>query len=373
MKKATEVPGMLLPGIEDITRRGFLIWGGSLLVLAPYGCGGSGENGESEARGKVIEHLGGETRIEGNPERVIILDDAMLGYLIPLGVEPVGIAAPTEGSGPGETIYDDFVNYDELEVVAPDYSPNLEQIAAANPDIIFTLDGFETNEELSRISPTIVMNNDFDVERPGFELFVDNFRTIARTLGREGRADETIRDYEERVAEMRERFSEEIENVTVSYATYYPEELRVDGPAGFGGAILADVGFEFPERQLEYMNGPEGEGWRAPFSTERMDLTDADVIISPSSGESATYLDRLRDGSAPASASSETSKPSKTNAFMRCRRTYGFREASSARRTYLTISRRSSAPSARDKNRTSDDVLLCPVNLPPTSHTRGGH
>ncbi|MBA2692252.1 MAG: twin-arginine translocation signal domain-containing protein [Rubrobacter sp.] len=57
--KAIEVPGFTLPGIEDITRRDFLVGGAAALLLA--GCGGS--DGDSSS-GETREVRSGEGSIE---------------------------------------------------------------------------------------------------------------------------------------------------------------------------------------------------------------------------------------------------------------------------------------------------------------------
>lgn len=124
-----------------------------------------------------------------------------------------------------------------------------------------------------------MLNNDFDVERPGFRLFEDNFETIARALGREERAEPVLREYRERAAELRERYADVIEGTTVSFASFYADELRIDGPQGVAGALLADVGFEFPPAQLREIQ--KQDGWRASLSPERMRLLDADIIVNP--------------------------------------------------------------------------------------------
>jgi hypothetical protein len=78
-RKSIEVPGFTLPGIEDITRRDFLIGGAVALLLA--GCG-SGET-ESEFSGdtRTVESPMGSVEFPENPERLV----AMYGFCRVLG------------------------------------------------------------------------------------------------------------------------------------------------------------------------------------------------------------------------------------------------------------------------------------------------
>ena len=58
------------------TRKEFLIGTGSLLVLAPYGCGGeSGAGRKTTSNGtRIIEHELGEARVPARPQRIVVVD-----------------------------------------------------------------------------------------------------------------------------------------------------------------------------------------------------------------------------------------------------------------------------------------------------------
>lgn len=271
------VPTTIDP-VDDGTRRELLI-GGAALALGLAACGGE-KAPPQEVRARTIDHLGGSTRIEGRPDRVVILDDAMLGYVLPLGVTPVGIAHPVKGVGPGEPVYEKLVDYETLEIVAPDYTPNLEKVAAVRPDLIVTLSVFEINDELERIAPTVVLENDYDAKRSGLKLFVDNFQTIAAALGREQRAERVLADLDRRLAEVKARFSEAAEGRTVSYVRFNADDtIRVDGPGGFGGGILTEVGFRFPPAQVKQLKTTWDKDVWAGISAERARLLEADVLV----------------------------------------------------------------------------------------------
>jgi iron complex transport system substrate-binding protein len=230
------------------------------------------------------------------PERVVILDNAMLGYLIPLGVKPIGTGGEDEAASVPPP-YESLVDYPALPVVAPNFAPNFEAIAAARPDVIFAIDYGEDPDyqRMGQIAPTVVLPSDFDPERrPGIAWVRDAMRTIALALGRPSDGEEPVGAYERKLADLRGRHRAKIEGRTVSYVRARKNGMfRVDGPFGFGGGILHEAGLRRPQTQLDALAAaPQAFPVAAEVSLEQVAIADADLIIVPRASFDKEPLDQ---------------------------------------------------------------------------------
>lgn len=108
-----------------------------LLVLAASACGGGtatpADAGAAGARS--VTHAMGTTEIIGNPERVVVLDTGELDSVLALGVTPVG-AVTADATGAFQSYLGDRTK--GIEVVGTINEPNLEKIAALQPDLILS-------------------------------------------------------------------------------------------------------------------------------------------------------------------------------------------------------------------------------------------
>lgn len=190
-------PGFILPGIEDIMRRDFLVGGAATLLLA--GCGSSGGNGEASGESRTVEDGSGRSvEVPVNPERVVVVDpNRVLFHLVELGLVPVGATTnvstlegnfpPLLGEGRGE-----------VEPIGDVGSPSLERISTLDPDLILYTGGYSgiDAESLSEIAPTVVYDQQgiaLDTER--------SLRFVAEIVNRQEEAERLISDFDERLEE----------------------------------------------------------------------------------------------------------------------------------------------------------------------------
>jgi len=267
--------------VDDGTRREFLAAGAALTVLGFAGCGGDGEESSTSAgaRPVTVRHAGGSAVFRDVPKRVVILDDAMLGDVLAFGVVPVGTAA---GEGDPTVIkqFQDEAGVEEIPLVAPDFAPDLEEIAAVRPDAIFAM-AFQVEEpywkRLRRIAPTIAVETDAN---PGGGRFDEQaMRVYAEVFRQPDVVDRVMAEYRHRLERMRAEFSDVIDGKTISFAQSDGDGmLRLDLPGGWGGAILADLGFRFPRLQIDAAQ-PE-DLFRAVVSNERtLRFLTTDVVL----------------------------------------------------------------------------------------------
>ncbi len=285
--------GMLLPEIDNATRREFLIGSAGLLLL-PAACGGNGESEESASgETRTVEHLLGTTEVPVNPERVVALDGGEeLEALCALGEAPLaaGNASRAEGADQWFEYIESRCDLDPVEVVPGRDQANLEQVAALQPDLIFATDfEAETYDELSRIAPTVIPDR-----RSGAEKLL---RTTAEAVGRPEAADEAVRRIEERKMEVAETLPDDLE---ISIATtdgeafgfYWPTPTYLENAP----ALLRELGVRRPERQREAVGGDEYEESDSfDVSPERLGLLDGQHMFVFLVGEEGEVRAELAD------------------------------------------------------------------------------
>lgn len=263
-------PGLLVPEIEsDITRRDFLIGAGSLMILAP-GCGSDGEGGDEAAsqETRTIKHALGETRVPVNPRRVVVLSTGLLDAAITLGVTP--FAAPQSGGEFPAYLGDDTEGIEPLG--DPTAEPNLERIAALEPDLILTEeysgDVFGGYKNFSEIAPTV------PITFASSAKWREYVSQVADTLGRTGELAEARAGYEEHATEVAEKIAPVVQGREVAMLRIEPETILAYGPDTFSGTVLADAGVS-----LSVPTGVKETFGYYEVSPELLPKVDGDIIF----------------------------------------------------------------------------------------------
>lgn len=140
----------------------------------------------------AVEDLTGTVCVPENVERVVALEWSFVEDVLALGVQPVGVA-DIEG-------YHGWVQIpvelsEDVVDVGTRQAPNLEAIAALEPDLIITsqLRSAENYDELVTIAPTLLFTG-YPEDMSHFEGMVNTFNTIATALGREAEAEAVLDD-----------------------------------------------------------------------------------------------------------------------------------------------------------------------------------
>ena len=210
-------------------------------ALALAGCGdggGSGGGGGEGAAVRVVAHAMGEAEVPENPERVVVLDTGELDSAMTLGVTPVGAVEAVEGAG--------YPRYLEgtggIENVGTIEQPNLEAIAALEPDLILSskLRHEAIYDQLSQVAPTVF------TETTGV-TWKENFDVHAEALGRTEEAARVKDEYGARVDEFRQSVGENPPEVSV--VRFLAGDTRIYQKASFIGTVLEDAGLPRPPSQ----------------------------------------------------------------------------------------------------------------------------
>jgi iron complex transport system substrate-binding protein len=239
---------------------------------------GSADDAESGAQStptvdasfpRTVEHAMGTTEIPERPERVVVLDTGELDSVLSLGVTPVGAVTTDVSSGFLSYLAEDAADVQEVGTIS---EPNLEAIAALEPDLILSNKTRHEAlyEQLSQLAPTVF------AERVGV-VWKDNFRLAAEAMGLEGEAATALEEYEADAAALGEAVGDPA-GTTVSALRFVEGLVRVYTPESFIGTVLADAGLA--QTQLPTDRTPAF----AELSTEQLTDADADIVLFSSYG-----------------------------------------------------------------------------------------
>jgi len=224
----------------------------------------------------TVEHAFGTTTIERPPERVVTLGVTDADPVLALGVTPVAVTGysyyPDTGLGPWAQA---LVRGPQPIRLASDATPNLEQIAVLQPDLIIGVSaGFDqaVYDRLSSLAPTIARPADvaaYTVPRDQATT------TIATALGRaeEGevllrQADEAFTEAVAAHPEFQGRTGAVVLPYDGTYGAYFPGDAR--------GQVMADLGFVVPEPLAAR---DTGERFFAEVSREQLGILDGDALV----------------------------------------------------------------------------------------------
>ncbi len=227
-----------------------------VLALGAAGC--------SEATvGTVTDDLGRQVQLDGIPQRIVSHVPSITETLFALGLgdSVVGVSS--------------FCNYPEeakeKEIVGGYYTPNIEKIAALDPDLVFT-DGYAADiEKLGSLGiPYMVL------EPKDFDGLLANIELLGRITGTEDVASDLIADIEERIEAVVAAVAD-APRLRVFYAfdaTDISKPWTV-GPGSFVHSLIGLAGGENVAAQ-------SGEPW-LQFSMESLVDADPEFILADTS------------------------------------------------------------------------------------------
>jgi iron complex transport system substrate-binding protein len=217
-----------------------------------------------------VEHALGETEVPVSPGRVVALDPYVtLPTAVLLGVPVVGA-----GYIPAGEPFPPFLGEEETEGIENVgwLEPNLEALAALDPDLIIGVDSFITGEtypELSQVAPSVAV----EFRSPDWK---ENVLQTADALGKRQEAEREISAYEERIAAFKSAMGGRLDGLEVSLLNIRDaQDIRIYTEQDITGAILKEAGLDRPENQRT--SDPE-EGYIG-ISQELLSRADADVIF----------------------------------------------------------------------------------------------
>jgi iron complex transport system substrate-binding protein len=244
--------------LKTMTRASVLLAASALLAACGSSAGEPAADGTTETR--TVEHAMGTAQVPADPQRVVVLDTGELDDALALGVKPVGAVRIDVST--------DFLSYlgdqtEGIEMVGTISEPNLEKIAALDPDLILssTVRHEAIYEQLNAIAPTVLAPDLGDTWK-------DNFRLYAEALGKAEEAEQMLADFEERAAALGEKLGT---GKTLSIVRFLPGQIRLYSDKSFTGVILTDMGLEVPTAAI-------GADTFAELSPEQVTKAEADYL-----------------------------------------------------------------------------------------------
>lgn len=236
----------------------------SLLLAA---CGSS-EDPSGGGGNPAVEHAMGTTEVTCDPKRVVTLGQGETDSTLALGVTPVGAVNPWT---------DDWYAYlpdevDKVERVGTETEPDLEAIAALQPDLILgsKLRHEALYDQLSQIAPTVY------TETIGV-TWKENISLYAQAMCLEDEGKKVVGEYQQRAEDLGATLDKQGAGDTeVSIIRFMPDQVRIY-LTGFPGSVVRDVGLSRPQTQTveDWDSSPQ----LIEISEERIPDMDGDVIF----------------------------------------------------------------------------------------------
>ncbi len=223
------------------------------LVLLLAACGGDNESadtdttetdtgsevGETDAPETVeITDMHGTVEVPVNPETVVALDSRAFETLEAWGIELAAAPKTIMHADSG------YVSDDSVEDIGNHREPNLELIAAADPDLVIVGQRFgDRYDDIKNLVPNaVVVDLNFDVSEeaatPGENLingFSEGTRTLGQIFDKNEEAEQLVTEFEESIANAQEAYNGTdtmmaviVSGGGVNYAA--PQSGRVWGP-----------------------------------------------------------------------------------------------------------------------------------------------
>ncbi|MFC4599863.1 ABC transporter substrate-binding protein [Cohnella hongkongensis] len=258
---ANSASGGASPGLAEQTPES----GGEAAPSAP----------EAEAGLRTFTAANGTVEVPERPERIVALAPNYAGYLLALGVTPVGVPNFTLGN---PYLTDKLKQAVDLGENAPT-EPSIEQVLELKPDLIVAIHVLKNLELLEKVAPIVT-----------FESTMNN-RELLLALGtltrREDEAKAWLQGWDEQIAALKPEIEAAVQGRTVS--VMYPSAKGIylfRQGYGRGTEILyGDFGLSMPEKAAQSFE--EGKGFFLA-SLESLPELAGDIIFSaPWLGDSA--------------------------------------------------------------------------------------
>jgi iron complex transport system substrate-binding protein len=218
---------------------------------------------ESASWPVTVEHTLGSSTIDEKPERIVVLHEAGIDPVLSLGLEPVAMFEIQGGDGSMPWL-EGKIDWSEDAALTADRTANPEAIASYDPDLVIVGDVYTddaTWSELEKIAPTLVY--DWPADGPAWQPILDG---VAEATGLEDKAAAVKEKYNDRIAEIRDKFP------GIDELTYNSAMLNQGQLVYSTNSMFEDLGMVQNEKQ-------QAAGARGTVSLERLDELDGDVLV----------------------------------------------------------------------------------------------
>lgn len=239
----------------------------TMVMAVTFTACSSGESKEAPADAskatRTVDHAMGQTVINGEPKKVVILTNEGTEALLELGVKPVGAVQSWTGKPWYAHIEKEMEGVQNL---GTESQVNIEAIAALKPDLIIgnKMRHEKIYTQLSEIAPTVYS----DTLRGEWKT---NFEFYGKVLNKEKEAKEVLSKFDARVEKIAKTAGDKLQT-KVSLVRFMPGKTRIYLGDTFSGAILKQIGFARPETQ-------QSTEFTLEIGKERIKEADGDVMF----------------------------------------------------------------------------------------------
>lgn len=252
-------------------------------TIASIGCGNvttktEENNGNDEI---VINHELGTTILEETPENIAVLELSFLDSLYNLDIDPIAIADDNDPKKVSDVTECELVDYTS---VGKRMEPSLEELSMMDLDLIIAdvSRHSEIYEDLNKIAPTIVLKS-ID---SSYEEYKENFKTIAKAVGKENEATEKVEEIKEFLSEVSKLSQEVVEGKTVLTVSPKNDAYTAHTSSSFVGQVLEKAGF---------VNAVQSEEFEQSLSLEQLVEINPDIIIYMRDDKDKTIYSQWKD------------------------------------------------------------------------------
>ncbi|MDG9671434.1 iron-siderophore ABC transporter substrate-binding protein [Hahella sp. CR1] len=224
---------LIRPSRRPLTRSRAFIALASILALTISVC----------AQAITISDSRGEHEFAQTPQRVIALNWSMAENLVELGVTPIGVA---DIKGYQEWVVRPQLA-DSITDVGTRSEPNLERIAALQPDVILLSSMQEGMvEKLEQVAPVLFFDS-FRADHDNFDVSRQIFLQLARLFEKETTAKQKLDAMDARFGELQAQLKAHYHGnlpkvAAVRFTT--PSVLRIFGDNSMAQAAMAKLGLQ---------------------------------------------------------------------------------------------------------------------------------
>ena len=234
-------------------------------TIASIGCGNvttktEENNGNDEI---VINHELGTTILEETPENIAVLELSFLDSLYNLDIDPIAIADDNDPKKVSDVTEE--LSMMDLDLIIADVSRHSE-----------------IYEDLNKIAPTIVLKS-ID---SSYEEYKENFKTIAKAVGKENEATEKVEEIKEFLSEVSKLSQEVVEGKTVLTVSPKNDAYTAHTSSSFVGQVLEKAGF---------VNAVLSEEFEQSLSLEQLVEINPDIIIYMRDDKDKTIYSQWKD------------------------------------------------------------------------------
>jgi iron complex transport system substrate-binding protein len=231
-----------------------------------------GKNEEKETKSEdtakkesyTVTHAMGETTVEGEPKRIVVLTNEGVEALLAMDITPVGAVEAFTG----DTWYEHTADQlKETKSVGTESEPSLEAIAALKPDLIIgnKMRQEKVYDQLSKIAPTIFA----ETLRGDWQ---ENFKLYSKAVNKEEVGQEKLDAYNQRIEDLKAELGDKTKQ-EVSMVRFMAGDVRIYHKDSFSGVILEQLGFARPAEQDVADFAEKG------VTKERIPAMDGDILF----------------------------------------------------------------------------------------------